>query len=1061
MADAFHSDGVPPAVETSSAKIADTTRKITRNELSSSTRVSEVKTTQTADKPIADSLVPTNAGASVTEAPATDSDSTGTHDKPQETELSTAWWPNGWSNEWPNGWPNENPDQPTIITQDADPPAAGDVGTKYSINAELLEASGSGNTERILQLLSQGADELARNQYGETPLHVAVRLDQFKAVEVLLGSEKVRNNINLKDDKGWTALHSCADSEYSDIAFMILNTGTADIYVRDNSGRTALDRACCYGTARVVELLLAKEKENGISTIELACPDGWTPLYKAYYRGDMAIVRVLLGHNANARRRLAYGETLLHRASTDGEAEIVSVLVTQERTLLDLIDDSSKTALHSAAEGRHATVVRVLVEAGANVDLYDSEGYTPLMSFCRSIEWDLANESDEETVKLLARNTKDINHVDHEGYTALNFTFRFHHFKLTKTLLEHKADPNINNYTGECTILGTASAYGDVEMVKLLLKYGAAIEAFDKYNWTALHHACGGVQPEAVEVLLEAGADRSKRTRDTGEMPLHIAVMSGSEAIIKLLLKPVPNSNLTKIGGTSHIEEDKVSHHWVNLESHNSGFYALVDTESNINASTATGETALHIAVRRGDYRIVQILLDAGSDINAVTSGDETPLRLAGKGGHGVQAEEEDYERTVKLLSSRLEPQRRKQALLDFYGDEEETALRRLVKSLDWTDLEKTEVEGQGYLIRKAARREDHGILRQILRERCSKMIQEEQLPPNFKEETATALQWAAYFGDHLIVWWILYSGWSTEMRIDRQEALNIAKWCRDKLTSSEETSNGTTKKEPAPSTSRKRQLSRDESKMKPTSADPSAIQQATRVMPEDVPRVVRSDSNREVEQRCTTLHSIHLVQSAGMKEERENERTSRSAREKHSDSGTRKRDYLEVIDTLQDPPFDCALVRGLSKKDHLYPKNLKPTANDDILKVKELAGKFDITIIDCYRKNANSGADEHGEVDFLRRTRSVWDVVYETQAGQKKSKMTQKEIKMEKRDREFGTTNMIIDGEKICGPGDIMKHARSKIHTAGTGSQIVKKNAYTEDDLQFRWLHLPANNVS
>ncbi|KAM3087078.1 hypothetical protein ACMFMG_001188 [Clarireedia jacksonii] len=213
-----------------------------------------------------------------------------------------------------------------------------------------------------------------------------------------------------------------------------------------------------------------------------------------------------------------------------------------------------------------------------------------------------------------------------------------------------------------------------------------------------------------------------------------------------------------------------------------------------------------------------------------------------------------------------------------------------------------------------------------------------------------TALQLAAYFGDYLTVQWLLYSGWSKEMKTDCQEALKIAKHYREK----------------------------------------------------------------ETEQR--------------------NERNSKAAKENHNDAGTGICDYVEVIDTLQDP---LDFVQGSSKKDRLHSK---PTANPGF---KKLVEDFDATIVDCYRKSMNPGEEGYKRVDFLRRTRSVWDIVYGTDP-----KAMQADPK-----------TMSIDEEKLYGPSDIMKNARKRHRKIGTNPKIARKELYDEDDLQFRWLHLSANN--
>ncbi|KAM3085736.1 hypothetical protein ACMFMG_002801 [Clarireedia jacksonii] len=953
---------------------------------------------------ISDSPVQTSARAAVSGGLAVELNSTRTHEKPRGTVSSTA------------KTSNENLDHTPIVNEEAAPPPTEDAlaTDQAKIITALLEASEKGNIAEILNCLRQGADELTLNEFGETLLHTAARRNQPKAVEALLKNEKVKININLKDNDGWTPLYSSAYSASPELVSMILKTETADLNVRNALGETPIHGACYRDTADVLKLLLQKDKEEGKSTIELADSHGWTPLHTACDIGKIDMVKTLLNHYAKAGRRDLDGKTSLHIASAGGASEIVSLLLNYDETLLDLVDSESKTALHLAAEERHATVVQTLVDSGAKVDLSDSEGCTALILSCSSLRSEVADKNDEKTVELLAKKTEDINHVDNEGYTALNWAIRVSEPKLIKILLEYKADPNINTIDGKRTILGKASYEGEVEIVKLLLKHGASINDFDGDHWTALHHACNGTEQDVVKILLEEKADRTIKLEETGEMPLHIAATSGSEEIVKLLLQPILMPHIAKTRG---IDPDQVNRE-------------LIDTQLSIRATTTRGETALHLAVGGGHHPVVQILLDVGSDPNAVTNSDETPLRLAGK---GVKREEKEYEKIIRVLSSKLDPKKRRETLLDFYGDEKDIALERLIRSLDWTGLDQTEVVGQGDLISKASKREEHDAVRKILQEKGRPKIQEEPLPSEVSEEAMTALQWAAYFGDHLTVWWLLYSDRSKEMRNDRQKALNIAKWCKDRLPQAVDVTEETTGM-------------KVEQQRRPSNWVPSNWVQT-----------VESKGNKRERRPSSWAPSnwIQIVESTGNKREQENERFGKAASELHKDSEARISDYTEVIDTLQDPPVDYDLVRGSSKKDSLDPK---PVVNDDAF--KELAKRSDTTIVDCYCKNKNPGAQGYRRADFLRRTRSVWDVVYETQIEQKRVKpTTEKDGKVKNKEPKLGTANLSMDEEKFYGPGNIMKFARSKVRKAGTDPKIAKET-YNDDDLRFRWLHLPANNL-
>jgi Ankyrin repeats (3 copies)/Ankyrin repeat len=407
--------------------------------------------------------------------------------------------------------------------------------------------------------------------------------------------------------------------------------------------------------------------------------------------------------------------------------------------------------------------------------------------------------------------------------------------KLVKILLEKKADPDIKRSDNKWSVLRRASYRGSDSLVQMLLKNGAKVNYTGKDFWTALHQACDEGEDKVVDILLREGADSTIRTRDTGEIPLHLAARNGYEKVVLLLLDPNLNPNM------------------------------------DVSVRTAKDETALHLAAREGHDLVVRVLLDADSDPSATTSDEVTVLGLAGRG------ENEGHQKAIEMISTALDPPKRKDALLDCYGLEDKTTLARLVEFLDWTGLEKPQVIEEGDLIWHAARKEkdNHDIVLQRLREKDNKKIQPVPLPPTFNKETLSALQYATYLGDWNIVWWLLYSGWSKEMERDRDGALKIAKWCENQLS-------GT-----------------------------GAKAMAMKEQKHDTKRTVMPESGLPAE----------LAQSTNDKKGQDKkDKMSKTNEEKNKEVEKKKNDYPSIIDTLRDPPVrDADIVRGWSETDDLY----------------------------------------------------------------------------------------------------------------------------------------------
>jgi ankyrin repeat protein len=102
------------------------------------------------------------------------------------------------------------------------------------------------------------------------------------------------------------------------------------------------------------------------------------------------------------------------------------------------------------------------------------------------------------------------------------------------------------------TALHGAVGDGSLEMVALLLRYGANVNAQDRHGWTPLHVAACDGRVDLARALLDAAADVD--ALDTyGNTPLMRAVSSGKEnrAMVALLLENSANKNQTNWYGVS------------------------------------------------------------------------------------------------------------------------------------------------------------------------------------------------------------------------------------------------------------------------------------------------------------------------------------------------------------------------------------------------------------------------------------------------------------------------------------------------------------------------------
>jgi Ankyrin repeats (3 copies) len=113
------------------------------------------------------------------------------------------------------------------------------------------------------------------------------------------------------------------------------------------------------------------------------------------------------------------------------------------------------------------------------------------------------------------------------------------HFKTADLLRHSGADSHVRGGARMWTPLHSAAYYGNLEIVKKLIEYGADISAEDLDGCTPLFIASEGryLKDRAViRLLVEHGADINARTMD-GSTPLHEAALCGALDVVRLLLE--------------------------------------------------------------------------------------------------------------------------------------------------------------------------------------------------------------------------------------------------------------------------------------------------------------------------------------------------------------------------------------------------------------------------------------------------------------------------------------------------------------------------------------------
>ena len=324
----------------------------------------------------------------------------------------------------------------------------------------LMRAAANGDLRTVQALLNApGIETDAKNPIGLTALMIAAHHGKADVVKALI---KHGADINLATNNGCTALMYAAQTGDMETVQALLTTPGISIDEKKTDGTTALMIAASHGKADIVSALIDRGADPNI-----ADADGWTALIYAAETADMETVQALLttpGISINEKN--TDGATALMIAASHGKADIVSALIDRgaypnfadadgwtalmyaaqkddmetmqallntPAIIIDKKNTNGATALIIAATHGKADVVKALINRGANPNVADNDGRTPLMH--------AAGQDDATTVQVLLSEPEiDIDVKTHEGATALWIAAFNGEADIVKMLLEHGAD---------------------------------------------------------------------------------------------------------------------------------------------------------------------------------------------------------------------------------------------------------------------------------------------------------------------------------------------------------------------------------------------------------------------------------------------------------------------------------------------------------------------------------------------------------------------------------------------------------------------------------------------
>lgn len=228
-------------------------------------------------------------------------------------------------------------------------------------------------------------------------------------------------------------------------------------------------------------------------------PRPWeTPLHYAAYCGIHDVIKFLIverSQNVNARG-FYDDETPLGIACQRGHFAVAQLLL-EHGANKEIWDKYGWNPLEKASSGGHVAVVRVLLDHGADVNARDENMNTSLHA--------ASSFRQAAVARVLLERGAEVNARNNDNGTPLHWALGCGYVECARVLLEYGADPDARNAMNE-TPLHTTSQGGCLRLVRLLLQYNADVHALDDRGQTPFQKALAYNHYDVMQLLLEHGA---------------------------------------------------------------------------------------------------------------------------------------------------------------------------------------------------------------------------------------------------------------------------------------------------------------------------------------------------------------------------------------------------------------------------------------------------------------------------------------------------------------------------------------------------------------------------
>lgn len=281
-----------------------------------------------------------------------------------------------------------------------------------------------------------------------------------------------------------------------------------------------------------------------------------SPLYQAACHGYTNTARVLLKHGASMEYTSLSRRNPLHKAALEGHTETIKVILEESEVNIDCPSETNFTPLYLAVLGGNHDTVKLLLEKGADPNMGNSDSHTS------DDKWAPLHAATDDgfmkCIRLLLDNGANPNIPGPSGtplhwaithsridvldmllgagggpqsqalkkpllVTSVGSELTEASLGMLRRLLELKLDVNCKDLEGDTPLTtlirsGTNKPANEYihrdKALKMLIDHGVHVNLANDEMWTPLQYAVIVNYGNAVQMLLEAGADPNLTFKD-------------------------------------------------------------------------------------------------------------------------------------------------------------------------------------------------------------------------------------------------------------------------------------------------------------------------------------------------------------------------------------------------------------------------------------------------------------------------------------------------------------------------------------------------------------------